>query len=392
MKTSTFLNFLFLLIYKHKSKHIAISLISILIVFLISSVLFISSSIQKEVFQTLDAQSDFVVQKINSGKIVNTPNSWIDDFRDINGIENIQQRVYGQYFFEPSNKYFTIVGVDLFEESTNKNISELLKILNISQFLDKDSMIIGNGVEKVFKEFHYFDDYSFRLHNREEKKVSIFKSLPVDANIIANDIIIMDISLAKEILNIHEDESSDIVLNVPNELEQSNIKIELILKHLDIRVIQKDDIRKAYENLYNYKGGIFLILFIIVMITFVLILFQRYTMISSSDKKEIGILRAVGWSIKDVIKLKISETFIIAFISFLIGVIIAYIYVYFLNAPILSNIFLGFGNLENPVSYSANIDFSTITTLFLFFIIPFISAVLIPTWKIAVIEPSESMK
>ena len=156
MKTSTFLNFLFLLIYKHKSKHIAISLISILIVFLISSVLFISSSIQKEVFNTLDAQSDFVVQKMNSGKIVNTPNSWIDDFRDINGIENIQQRVYGQYFFEPSQKYFTIIGVDLFEESTNKKIKELLKILNIQEFLENDSMIIGNGVNEVLKEFHYF--------------------------------------------------------------------------------------------------------------------------------------------------------------------------------------------------------------------------------------------
>jgi len=392
MRTSTFLNFLFLLIYKHKSKHIAISLISILIVFLISSVLFISSSIQKEVFNTLDAQSDFVVQRINSGKIVNTPNSWIDDFSDINGISNIQQRVYGQYYFESANKYFTIVGVDLFEESTNKDIKELLKILNIQEFMKKNSMIIGNGVEKILREFKYFEYYFFRLQNRDTRKVSIFKALPKETNIIANDLIIMDISLAKEILNIGEDQSTDIVLNVPNELEQSNIKIELILKHLDIRVIQKSDIKKAYENLYNYKGGIFLILFIIVMITFVLILFQRYTMISSSDKKEIGILRAVGWSIKDVIKLKISETFIIAFISFLIGVIIAYMYVFFLNAPILSNIFLGFGNLENSVSFSPNIDFSTIVTLFLFFIIPFISAVLIPTWKIAVIEPSESMK
>ncbi len=392
MRTSTFLNFLFLLIYKHKSKHISISLISILIVFLISSVLFISSSIQKEVFNTLDAQSDFVVQRINSGKIVNTPNSWIDDFSDINGISNIQQRVYGQYYFESANKYFTIVGVDLFEESTNKDIKELLKILNIQEFMKKNSMIIGNGVEKILREFKYFEYYFFRLQNRDTRKVSIFKALPKESNIIANDLIIMDISLAKEILNIGEDESTDIVLNVPNELEQSNIKIELILKHLDIRVIQKTDIKKAYENLYNYKGGIFLILFIIVMITFVLILYQRYTMIRSSDKKEIGILRAVGWSIKDVIKLKISETFIIAFISFLIGITLAYIFVFFLNAPILSNIFLGFGNLENPVSYSANIDSSTIVTLFLFFIIPFISAVLIPTWKIAVIEPSESMK
>ena len=392
MKNSTFFNFLFLLIYKHKSKHIAISLISVLIVFLISSVLFMSSSIQKELFSTLDAQSDFVVQKMNQGRITNIPNSWIEDFSQINGVKNVQQRVYGQYYFQPSKKYFTIVGVDLFEENINKNIKKLLSKLNISDFLEKDSMIIGNGVKKQFDKFYYSDNYSFKLSNRELKKVLIFKDLPKASNLIANDLIIMDISLAKEILNINEDESSDIILNVPNELERPNVKVELILKHLDIRVIQKEDIKKAYENLYNYKGGIFLILFIIVMITFVLILYQRYTMISSSDKKEIGILKAVGWSIKDIIKLKIFETFIVAFLAFLIGIIFAYIFVFILDAPFLSNIFLGFHNLENNVSFIPNISFSSIVTLFIFFIIPFISAVLIPVWKIAVIDAQESMK
>lgn len=392
MKNSTFFNFLFLLIYKHKSKHIAISLISVLIVFLISSVLFMSSSIQKELFSTLDAQSDFVVQKMNQGRITNIPNSWIEDFSQINGVKNVQQRVYGQYYFQPSKKYFTIVGVDLFEENINKNIKKLLSKLNISDFLEKDSMIIGNGVKKQFDKFYYSDNYSFKLSNRELKKVLIFKDLPKASNLIANDLIIMDISLAKEILNINEEESSDIILNVPNELERPNVKVELILKHLDIRVIQKEDIKKAYENLYNYKGGIFLILFIIVMITFVLILYQRYTMISSSDKKEIGILKAVGWSIKDIIKLKIFETFIVAFLAFLIGIIFAYIFVFILDAPFLSNIFLGFHNLENNVSFIPNISFSSIVTLFIFFIIPFISAVLIPVWKIAVIDAQESMK
>ena len=392
MRNSTFFNFLFLLIYKHKSKHIAISLISILIVFLISSVLFISSSIQKEMFSTLEAQSDFVVQRMNQGKIINTPNSWIEDFSSINGIKNIQQRVYGQYYFEPLKKNFTIVGIDLFEDSANKNIKKLLSLLNISKFLEKDSMIIGNGVRKSLDELYYSDDYAFKLHNRELLKVSIFKDLPKEANLIANDLIIMDISLAKQILNINEDESTDIILNVPNDLERANVKVELILQHLDLRVIQKEDIKKVYENLYNYKGGIFLILFIIVMITFVLILYQRYTMISSSDKKEIGILKAVGWSIKDIIKLKIFETFIVAFLAFMIGVIFAYVFVFIFNAPILSNIFLGFQNIENSVSFTADISASNIITLFIFFIIPFISAVLIPVWKIAVIDAQESMK
>jgi ABC-type lipoprotein release transport system permease subunit len=392
MKNSALINFLFLLIYKHKSKHIAVFLISTLIVFLLSSVLFISASIQKELFHTLDSQSDFVVQKVNSGKINPIPNSWIDDFSQINGIENIQQRVYGKYYFEPSKKYFTIVGVDLFEEQINKEIKELLKLLNISDFLEQDSMIVGNGIKKIFDEFMYKKSYEFRLQNREIKEVTIFTGLPKDSNLIANDLIIMDISLAKEILNIQEDEATDIVFNVPNDLERSTIKVELILKHLNIKVIQKEDIKKAYENLFNYKGGFFLILFIIVMITFVLILFQRYSMINSSDKKEIGILKAVGWSIKDIIKLKILESFVISFMAFIIAIILAYIFVFFLNAPILSNIFLGFHNLENSVSFVPNISFSLLVTLFLFFIIPFISAVLIPVWKIAVIDANESMK
>ncbi|MDD3054405.1 MAG: ABC transporter permease [Aliarcobacter sp.] len=392
MKNSVFFNFLFLLLLKHKSKHIAIFIISILIVFLISSVLFISNSLKKEAFSTLENQNDFVIQKINSGKILDTPISWIEDFSSINGIKNTQQRVYGQYYFMPENVYFTIVGLDLFEENTNKNLKELLKILNISDFLQNDSMIIGNGIKKIFNKYHYFDSYDFKLSNNELTTVKIFKDLPQEANLVANDLIIMDINLAKRILNINEENSTDIVLNVPNNLERQNIKEQLILKHSNIRILQKESLKKEYENMFNYKGGIFLVLFIVVIFTFILILYQRYSMISSSDKKEIGILKAVGWSIKDIIKLKIIENFIVGFMAFIIGIIISYIFVFILNAPILKNIFIGFSNVQNDFILNPNIDFTIIVTLFLFFIIPFLSAILIPVWKISVIDANESMK
>ena len=392
MKNSVFFNFLFLLLLKHKSKHIAIFIISILIVFLISSVLFISNSLKKEAFSTLENQSDFVIQKINSGKILDTPISWVEDFSSINGIKNTQQRVYGQYYFMPENVYFTIVGLDLFEENTNKNLKELLKILNISDFLQKDSMIIGNGIKKIFDKYHYFDSYDFKLSNNKLTTVKIFKDLPQEANLVANDLIIMDINLAKIILNINEEDSTDIVLNVPNNLERQNIKEQLILKHSNIRILQKESLKKEYENMFNYKGWIFLVLFIVVIFTFILILYQRYSMISSNDKKEIGILKAVGWSIKDIIKLKIIENFIVGFMAFIIGIIISYIFVFILNAPILKNIFIGFSNIQNDFILNPNIDFTIIVTLFLFFIIPFLSAILIPVWKISIIDANESMK
>ena len=392
MKNSVFFNFLFLLLIKHKSKHIAIFIISILIVFMISSILLISNALKKEIFSTLNNQSDFVIQKTNNGKIFDTPISWIEDFYSINGVKNIQQRVYGQYYFMPENIYFTIIGVDLFEENSNKNIKELLSVLNISSFLQNDSMIIGNGIKKIFDKYHYFDSYNFKLLDKNTINIKIFKDLPKEANLVANDLIIMDINLAKKILNIDEENSTDIVLNVPNDLEKQNIKEQLILKHSNIRILQKENLKKEYENMFNYKGGIFLVLFIVVIFTFILILYQRYSMISSSDKKEIGILKAVGWSIKDIIKLKIIENFIVGFMAFIIGIIIAYIFVFILNAPILKNIFIGFSNVQNDFILNSNIEFTTLVTLFLFFIIPFLSAVLIPVWKIAVIDANESMK
>ena len=392
MKISVFFNFLFLLLFTHKSKHLAIFFISILIVFLSSSILFISNTLKKEIFTTLKNQSDFVIQKINSGKSQYTPISWIEDFKEISGVKNIQQRVYGQYYFMPEDVYFTIVGIDLFEEGSSKNIKELLKVLNISEFLQSDSMIIGNGIKKLFDKYRYTDSYDFKLFNNDLKEIKIFKDLPQKANLVANDLIIMDINLAKEILNIKEDEATDIVLNVPNNLERANVKDQLILKHSNTRILQKENLKKEYENMFNYKGGIFLILFIVVILTFTLILYQRYSMISLGDKKEIGILKAVGWSIKDILKLKIMENFIVAFMAFIIGIILSYIFVFILNAPILKNVFIGSQNLQNDFIFNANIQIDSLITLFLFFMIPFLSAVLIPVWKVAIIDSTQSMK
>ena len=392
MKISVFFNFLFLLLFTHKSKHLAIFFISILIVFLSSSILFISNTLKKEIFTTLENQSDFVIQKINSGKSQYTPISWIEDFKEISGVKDVQQRVYGQYYFMPEDVYFTIVGIDLFEEGSSKNIKELLEVLNISEFLQSDSMIIGNGIKKLFDKYKYINSYDFKLFNNDLKEIKIFKDLPQKANLVANDLIIMDINLAKEILNIKEDEATDIVLNVPNNLERANVKDQLILKHSNTRILQKENLKKEYENMFNYKGGIFLILFIVVILTFTLILYQRYSMISLGDKKEIGILKAVGWSIKDILKLKIMENFIVAFMAFIIGIILSYIFVFILNAPILKNIFIGSQNLQNDFIFNANIQIDSLITLFLFFMIPFLSAVLIPVWKVAIIDSTQSMK
>jgi ABC-type lipoprotein release transport system permease subunit len=392
MNHKSFLNFLFLLIFKHKNKHIAIFFISIILVFILSSVIFVKTVLKHDALITLDAQSDFVVQKISSGRGVDTLQDWADDFLDIAGVTNTNARVYGKYWYEPNERYFYIIGVDLYEDQIIKNLKKIVKNIDVKKFLSKNYMIISEGVRRHFDYYEYKDNYNFRPPNRSIKKVYIYDVLPQELNSLGNDVVIMDKSLAKEILGIDKDKCTDIALEVPNPLEYNTVKIKLILKHFDMSIIKKDDLKKAYENMFNYKGGLFLTLYIVCLITFSLILYQRYSMINSTDKKEIAILKAVGWSIKDIIKLKLYESIVVAIFAFMIGFLLAYIFVFGFNAPILIDIFLGSNNIPNHPVLKPLIDSSSFVMLFLFFMIPYISAVLIPIWKIAIIDSRVSLR
>lgn len=388
----SFYNLIFLFLFKYRSKHLSIFLLSIVLIFILSSVMFISTSIKSQVKQSIENQSELIVHKINGGKITNIPVSWAEDFSEIYGIETIQGRVYGKYWFEPYKTYFNIVGVDFFEEHTNLAFKKILEDINLKEFISYDYILVGNAVKKAMNEKRYKNSYDFRLDNKEILTAKIYNKLPKNTSLFTNDMIIMDINLARKILNINEDYVSSFAVSIPNELEIPNIKNQLIFKHSNIKVSSKDELNKAYENLFNFKGGIFLILYIVCLITFVLILYERFTMVNSSDKKEIGILKSIGFSIKDILKLKIYENLFIGMSAFLVGIILAYMYVFILNAPILSEIFMGHKNLDSTFLFVANIEISMIISLFFFYILPFIAAILIPVWKIAVVDAVESMR
>ena len=385
MKSSVFINLIFLLLHKQKTKYISIFILATLTIFLLSTVIFIKSSLQNEILKTLESHNDFIIQREFGGRIFDIENQLEDRLRNIYGVKNITKRVYGRYKFLSEDVYFTIIGVDF------SNLNKELKNLGL-QNISNDEMIVGFEVDNLLKKYKYTNYYDFFLPNKEIKKVKIAKVLEKESNIISSDIIILDINLARDILGINRDFSTNIAFDVPNELERANIKQKLQRLDLDLNIIQKEDILKKYETIFNYKGGVFLILYLVVLFAFIMILYQRYSQVSINERKQIAIFKAIGYSVRDIIKIKMSENFVVAFVSYLIGVLLAYFFVFILNAPILKNIFIDFSNIKNDFIIYPYIEFSTFVTLFLFFMVLFLSSVLIPVWKISAINPYESLR
>lgn len=390
MKNNLFFHFFTLTLFKEKRRYIAIVAISALLIFLLSSVLFISSSIKESLRVQLDAQPDFIVQNMLGAKAVPIKKSYADKIVNIFGVEQVTKRVYGRYFFDDRHSAL-IIGIDFFDEQSNKALAKILNKSDIKSFLAKDNMLVGQGVYNYLKSHYYPKEYNFFTPSGALKRVNIFDVLPPKSSIASSDLIIMPQPLAKEILGIKKSYCSDIAFNVPNGDEWSNIKYKLKELSYTIDVVSKKDMQEAYENLFNYKGGLFLVLYLIVFVTFALILYQRYSLANSVEKREIAILRALGWSIKDVLLLKVFENFAIVLFSFILGVSAGYLFVFVLHAPLLDAIFLGGSNLDASVDFIPVIDFRVLATIFILFATAFLGSILIPVWKIAVTEPKEAL-
>jgi ABC-type lipoprotein release transport system permease subunit len=267
-----------------------------------------------------------------------------------------------------------------------------VKNIDLDKFSSKQHMIIGEGVKKFLDEYHFFEYYNFRPPDKSIEKVFIYDTFLKETNIVSSDVIIMDISVAKRVLGIEEENCSDILIDIANLDEIETIKTKIRINHFDIRIISKEELYKAYSSFFNYRSSLFIMLYFIALITFIIILYHRYSLVNSIEKKEIGTLRSFGWSINKVIFLKILENIIVFFSAFLIGINFAYFYVFILDAPLLNSIFLGFTNLTINTSFSAVFDFSIFIMLFFVFMIPILASVLIPVWKISLSEPYEVMR
>ena len=385
-------HFLLILLLKNKKKHFILFVISTLLMMLLASTLFIISSLRQDINAGLDAQADITLQKYQAGRLMNTPRSWLDEALNIDGVTNAQGRIYGTHFYEPKEEHFLIVGVDLYDKQIVHNLHKLLRDLNITEFLARKNMLIGSGVKEFFDKYQYNDYYIFRPPDRSKEKVYIYKTLPQTTALLSSDVILMDINEARKILGIPKDEFSDIILEVPNKNEIRTVYEKLLISHFNSRIITKENIKKYYANIFNYKGGIFIGLYILTLVTFLLIIYQRYSMIRTIDAKEAAILKSVGWNIKEIIYFKLLENFILLFFAYIFAILGALVYVYVLNAPILRDIFLGYSNLHTNVHFSPAVHIQDLVLLFLLFVIPFMLAIIVPLWKVATTEPHEVLK
>jgi ABC-type lipoprotein release transport system permease subunit len=172
----------------------------------------------------------------------------------------------------------------------------------------------------------------------------------------------------------------------------SNIASHLRIEYPNFSVLTQEDIRNKYASVLNYKSGIFVVFMGVAFLTFFMIVYDKASGLSSEEKKEIGILKAIGWTIDDVIRAKIYEGTIVALSAYLVGIVTALLYVFVFQAPFIGSIFIEDSFIEKWTSFAFVIDYMVLFLLFLLSVPIYIAATLIPSWRVATQDADEVMR
>lgn len=377
---------------RQKYKSIFISVVFVLLTFLLTSVFFISNSIKYELNATLDALPQIIIQATKGGKHYDIETKEVSNILQIEGVSDAVARVWGYYYFQNAGVSFSLVGIDAYETQYKDSLTKIAHKYEFETEEGKPSMMIGEGVSKIMKKNYYKNYFNFIKNDGSLKRVEIAAAFESETELESNDMIVMSKDTLRDIFDMPDSQATDIVVKVANPNEIATIASKLQFMYPTAHIVTKEDLSVRYQNIFNYKSGFFLALFVIALFTFFIIIYDKVSGLSSEEKREVGILKALGWRIDDVLKEKFYESFIISFFSYIVGVALAFAFVYLFEAPLLRDIFIGYSELKPSFELSFVFDFQTLFLVFFLSVPIYIAATIIPSWRVATLESDEVIR
>ena len=185
---------------------------------------------------------------------------------------------------------------------------------------------------------------------------------------------------------------TDIALWVANPLEVRNVGIKLLDALPDSRPILREEVLRTYASIFDWREGMMLALLSAAILAFGIFAWEKAAGLSAEEKREIGILKAIGWETGDVIAMKFWEGFLVSLLAFLVGYVAAYVHVFHFEFTLFAPVLKGWAVLYPSFALTPQIDGLQVATLFVFTVLPYTAATLVPIWRAATTDPATVMR
>lgn len=343
-----------------------------LVVCVLASAMLFSHAIRREAAVVLAGTPELLVQRLLAGRHDLIPAAHLEAIRGIRGVRSAEGRLWG-YLFDPvaAANYTLMVPKD--------------------RVVAPGNAVIGAGVAAA-RNAAPGDLMTFRAHDGGLARFTIAQVIANDSALVSADLFLVSEVDFRRLFGVPEGRFTDLVVGVrnPNEVRKVAEKIDVALP--DTRIILRDEILRTYESVFDWREGILLVLLGGAILAFVIFAWEKASGLSAEERREIGILKAVGWETADIIRLKTMEGGLISGAAFLFGYGLAYLHVFHWGAGLFEPVLKGWSVLYPDFVLTPFIDELQVATLFFFTVLPYTIATVVPIWRAATIDPDQVMR
>jgi len=356
---------------RRKGKNFGLLLVYTLIVFMLASVMLFTHSLRKEAGIILEQSPEIIVQRLEAGRHALIPADYIEKMGRLRGVTSKKPRLWG-YFYNPVVKAnYTVMAPDHLQLTTME-------------------VIIGSGIARTTG-MDIGDYFSLRSNN-DTYSFQVKDILDQESELVTTDLVLISQKAFRVITGIPDGQFTDIVLSVRNPREVRKVAEKLVQKLPDIRPVLREEILRTYDSIFSWRQGIVFVLLVGALMAFVIFAWDKASGLSAEEKREIGILKAIGWESGDILRMKFWEGVIISLSAFMLGYLTAYLHVFYSSAVLFEPVLKGWATLYPQFTLVPFIDGLQIATLFFFTIFPYVVATIIPIWKASVTDPDAIMR
>ena len=357
---------------RRKMKNFSLLAVYTLIVFVIASLLFFVHALKREAALVLADAPDMVVQRLMAGRQDLIPAAYAEKIRSIPGVSSVTPRRWG-YYYDP------VFGANYTLMVPAKPLVEPGNILVGAEVSRNQRVVVGDMV-------------AFRTAVHTPLLLSVKGIYPSSSNLVAADLIVMSAGDFQAMFNFPEARATDLAVNVANPREVGTVASKVLEEFPDARPILKSEILRTYDSIFDWRGGMMVVILSAAVLSFVIFAWDKATGLSAEERREIGILKSIGWETSDVLYLKFWEGIAISLSAFLIGGLLAYGHVFFFSASLFEHALKGWAVLYPRFKLTPTIDGYHLTVLFFLTVLPYTAATIVPSWLAATADPDAAMR
>jgi ABC-type lipoprotein release transport system permease subunit len=371
-KQKSILEFTLSSLLRRKGKNISLLLVYTLVVFVLGSAMFFTQAMKREASLILKDAPEMVVQRLLQGRYDPIPIDYLEKIRKIRGVTSAEARLWG-YLYDP------VVGANY----------TLMVPRNIT--LPREKIIIGNGISRSRMIFRQ-DMMAFRASNGAIRTFTVQDVLSPQSELVSADLILLSEGDFRDLFGLSAERATDLVVTIRNPKELVTIAKKIAEIFPNTRPIIRNEIVRTYDSVFDWRGGIIVVLLTMALLSFFILAWEKASGLSAEERREIGILKAIGWETTDVLVVKGYEGLTVSFFSFSLGILLAYVHIFFFSASLFVPALKGWSVLYPDFRLTPFLDPFQIMVLFFLTVAPYTIATIVPSWRAAIVDPDLVMR